>query len=161
MTPLRHSTSALSMGRGTAVAQKTTEIRKPEQTVTEKQPVQSSAQAQADQKEIITTTLNPLHLTIEEAVASLPASYGQYFTKNPVRNILLFKGPPDVLSALRNDLQLIDTLPPHILVDLLAVELSDEANQKLGLDWTYVEGHFGLFQPTGRAIQTIWPRRYR
>jgi type IV pilus assembly protein PilQ len=38
-------------------------------------------------------------------------------------------------------------------VDLLAVELTDEANKNLGLDWTYTEGHIGLFQPTGSSIQ--------
>jgi general secretion pathway protein D len=67
----------------------------------------------------------------------------------------MFKGPRDVLRALRSDLRLIDSPAPHILVDLLAVELSDEANRKLGLDWTYAEGHFGFFQPSGNAIQTF------
>jgi len=141
------------MGRGTVVAQKAAELTEVEQTGAAKQPLLSSIQVQADQEGFVTETLRPLHMTVEEAVASLPADYSQYFTANPTRNILLFKGPTDVLSAFRNDLQLIDTPPPHILVDLLAVELSDEANQKLGLDWTYTEGHFGLFQPTGKGIQ--------
>ncbi len=140
------------MGRGEAVAQKATEV---ERTGAAEQPLPRTARVQADEEGFVTNTIKPLHMTVEEAVASLPASYGQYFTVNPVRNLLLFKGPADALSAFRNDLQLIDTLSPHILVDLLAVELSDEANQKLGLDWTYVEGHFGLFQPTGRAVQTF------
>ncbi|MBA7649426.1 Secretin ExeD [subsurface metagenome] len=66
---------------------------------------------------------------------------------------MLFKGPRNVLAEMRSDLQLIDSLPPHILVDLLAIELTDEANRNLGLDWTYAEGHIGLFQPTGSALQ--------
>jgi len=143
------------MGRGTVVAQKAAELTEVEQTGAAKQPLLSSIQVQADQEGFVTETLRPLHMTVEEAVASLPADYSQYFTANPTRNILLFKGPTDVLSAFRNDLQLIDTPPPHILVDLLAVELSDEANQKLGLDWTYTEGHFGLFQPTGKASKNL------
>jgi type IV pilus assembly protein PilQ len=92
-------------------------------------------------------------MPIAEAVASLSAGYGQYFTLNSARNLLLFKGPPKVLAALRSDLRLIDTPPPHILVDMLAVELSDEATRQLGLDWTYTEGHFGFFQPVGKPIQ--------
>jgi type II secretory pathway component GspD/PulD (secretin) len=36
---------------------------------------------------------------------------------------------------------------------MLAVELSDEANRRLGLDWTYVEGHFAFFQPDGSPVQ--------
>jgi len=143
------------IGRGESVTQKTTTSVEESQTGVTEQPLPSTAQIQANEEGFVTETLKPLHMTVEEAVASLPTGYGQYFTGNPTRNILLFKGPPDVLSELRSDLQLIDTPPPHILVDLLAVELSDEANQKLGLDWTYVEGHFGVFQPTGRAIQTF------
>ena len=33
----------------------------------------------------------------------------------------MFKGPPEVLKSLREDLKKIDTLAPHILVDMLAV----------------------------------------
>jgi len=102
---------------------------------------------------IATETIKPLHMTIQEAVESLSDIYSQYITLNAARNLILFKGPAGVLSSLRGDLRLIDTPPKHILVDLLAVELTEEANRMLGLDWTYVEGHFGLFQPTGKALQ--------
>jgi len=142
------------MGRETAVAQQPSEPLLPEQT-TAKEPLQTTAKVPADQTGFVTEVVKPLHMTIEEAVASLSAGYGQYFTLNASRNLLLFKGPPEVLTALRNDLRLIDTPPPHILVDLLAVELSDEANRQLGLDWKYAEGHFGFFQPVGSAIQTF------
>ena len=116
-------------------------------------PVQIPAQIPAEKTGFVTEVVEPLHMTVEEAVASLSAGYGQYLTVNPARNLLLFKGPPDMLARLRSDLRLIDTLAPHILVDFLAVELSDEANRDLGLDWTYVEGRFGFFQPAGSAIQ--------
>jgi len=123
----------------------------PKQTAVQEAP----AQAPVEQSGQVTQTVKPLHMTIQEAVDSLSPGYGQYFTLNPSRNLLLFKGPPEVLAALRSDLKLIDTPAPHILVDLLAVELSDEANRMLGLDWTYAEGHFGFFQPEGKAIQTF------
>jgi Tol biopolymer transport system component len=118
------------------------------------QPLQRPVQTQA---EFVTETVKPLYMTVAEAVASLPASYAQYFTQNPTRNLLLYKGPPDVLTTLKGDLGLIDTPPPQILVDLLAIELSDEANRNLGLDWTYAEAHFGLFQPAGGAIRDLTP----
>ena len=136
------------MGRESALARQATA---PDRT-----PVQEPAvRVPADRTGFVTELVKPLHMTIQEAVDSLSPSYGEYFTLNPSRNLLLFKGPTEVLAALRSDLRLIDTPAPHILVDLLAVELSDEANRMLGLDWTYVEGHFGLFQPVGRAIQTF------
>ena len=103
--------------------------------------------------EFVTETIRPMHMPIDEAVASLPSKYGEYFTLNAARNVILFKGPAEVLAMVRKDLGLIDTDPPHVLVDLLAVELSEEANRELGLDWTYTEGHFGFFQPVGSSLQ--------
>ncbi len=78
-------------------------------------------------------------------------------TKNVSRNLLLFKGPPEVLDEIRQDLTKIDTPAPQILVDLLAVELSDEANRSLGLDWTYAKGRLALFQPVGNAVRDLTP----
>jgi len=106
---------------------------------------------------VVTETVKPLYMTVGEAVASLPASYAQYFTQNPTRNLLLYKGPSDVLNELKGDLGLVDTPPPQILVDFLAIELSDEANRSLGLDWTYAEAHFAFFQPAGAAIRDLTP----
>ena len=105
----------------------------------------------------ISTLITPLNITVAEAVASLPQDHTQYLTQNVERNLLLFKGPEDALLDLQHDMALIDTPPPHILVDLMGIELSDEANRNLGLDWTYVEGRFGLFQPTGNAIRDLTP----
>jgi len=109
---------------------------------------------------IVTEVIRPVHMTVEEAVESLSTEYDQYFTVNKARNIILFKGPPEVLDSLRSDLKLIDTLAPHILVDLLAVELTEEANRDLGLDWTYVEGHVALFQPAGRGLRGLDDRGF-
>jgi type II secretory pathway component GspD/PulD (secretin) len=105
----------------------------------------------------VTEVIRPQHMTVAEAVQSLMSEYGDYFTVNASRNVILFKGPPRMLAELKSDLGLIDTPPPHILVDLLAVELSDEANRDLGLDWTYAEGHFAFFQPGGNAIRDLTP----
>ena len=106
-----------------------------------------------DEHDFVTETIRPMHMPIEEAIASLPAKYSEYFTLNSARNVILFKGPAEVLAMVRKDLRLLDTDPPHVLVDLLAVELSEEANRELGLDWTYTEGHFGFFQPVGNNLQ--------
>ena len=101
----------------------------------------------------VTEIIEPLHMTVAEAIESLPGAYGNYITVNTARNMIMFKGPPEILAEMKTDLGLIDTDPPHILVDMMAVELSDEANRSLGLDWSYAGGHFGIYQPTGKAIQ--------
>lgn len=111
------------------------------------------SQVQITREGFITETIKPMHMTVQEAVESLPDGYGQYLTTNPIRNTLLFRGPSNVLIQFRKDLALIDTPAPHILVDLLAVELSDSANRSLGLDWAVAEDHFGFYQPAGSPIQ--------
>jgi len=109
--------------------------------------------AQVDKNGYVTETVSPMHMTVKEAMESLSSDYGQYLTFNEARNVIIFKGPAKNLEAFRDDLQLIDTEPPHVLVDFLAVELSEEASRILGLDWAYSGGKFGLFQPVGRGIQ--------
>jgi len=118
---------------------------------------QNFSQAPEDQADLVTVVVSPTHMTVEEAMASIPGEYSTYVNLNASRNMILFKGPEEVLAEFRNDLELVDTAPPHVLVDLLAVELTDEANRNLGLDWTYAEGHFAFFQPVGDAIRDLTP----
>ena len=106
---------------------------------------------------VITEIIRPLHMTADEALESLSTEFTSYMTKNVSRNLLLFKGPPEVLNEIRQDLTKIDTPVPQILVDLLAVELADEANRSLGLDWTYAKGRFAFFQPVGNAVRDLTP----
>jgi type II secretory pathway component GspD/PulD (secretin) len=106
---------------------------------------------------MVTQTIEPSHMTVVEALASLPSKYGQYVTPNASRNLFLFMGPAALLAELQRNLKLIDTPATQILVDLLAVELTDEANRELGLDWTYAKGRFGMFQPMGNAIRDLSP----
>jgi len=99
------------------------------------------------------TEIKPQHISVEETMESLPSQYKQYLTSNISQNLLVYEGPADDLTRLHEHLNIIDKLAPQIMVDLLAVELTDEANREIGLDWTYTGGHFGTYQPTGKAIQ--------
>ncbi|MCP4452986.1 MAG: hypothetical protein GY809_16105, partial [Planctomycetes bacterium] len=101
--------------------------------------------------------ITPQHMTVEEVMNLLPKQYTQYLTTDVSRNILLFEGSEFILPFIEKNLEVIDTNPPQILVDLLAVELTEEANRSLGLDWTFAEGRFGLFQPMGNAIRDLTP----
>jgi len=91
--------------------------------------------------ETVTEIITPLHITVEEAIGSIPREYNRYFTVNSSRNVILFQGPAEILRNCRRDLQLIDTPATHVSVDLLAVELTEEANRSLGLDWVYAKGN--------------------
>jgi len=102
---------------------------------------------------IIIETIKPQHISIDEVLTSLPGKYKQYLTGNIAQNMLIYEGPADVLADLRKHLDNIDKKSPQILVDLLAVELTDEANRELGLDWTYAQGGIGFLQPMGSSIR--------
>lgn len=143
--------SAISVsGQGAGPAEKT-----PDQETRVVPTANEYAPALGDN--VITEAIRPLHMTADEALESLSPEFTQYMTKNVSRNLLLFKGPPEVLDEIRQDLTIIDTPAPQILVDLLAVELADEANRSLGLDWTYAEGRFAFFQPVGNAVRDLTP----
>ena len=159
--PARFIAASAAQNIGPPIGRKAISVEQP--TATER-PLEPSVpkktvavtKASAIEPEIVTEIVRPLHMTLGEVTSSLPSSYGQYITTNPTRNFFLFKGPSNVLAAFRKDLRLIDSRPPHVLVDLLAVELSDEANRNLGLDWAYVEGHFGFIQPLSGVGQSFY-----
>ncbi len=156
--PLARACDGPPIGRTASITANTTspgqrqEQRSP--GTTPKPPVQELPSKDSG---IITRTIEPSHMTVAEALLSLPSKYSQYLTANPSRNLFLFEGPAELLAELQNNLKLIDTPASHILVDLLAVELTDEATRELGLDWTYAKGRFGMFQPMGNAIRDLSP----
>jgi type IV pilus assembly protein PilQ len=120
-------------------------------------PKPAALEPSSKDSSIVIRTIEPSHMTVEEALSSLPSKYAQYITANSSRNLFLFMGPAELLAELQNSLKLIDTPATQILVDLLAVELTDEATRELGLDWTYAKGRFGMFQPMGNAIRDLSP----
>ncbi len=140
------------MSRSPSITQ--TAIEEKEIIPEQARPPQADEQQQ-EASDVVTETIHPMHMTVDEAMESLPAEYAQYLTQNNSRNLLLFKGPPAVLAEFRSDLKRIDTIAPQILVDLLAVKLTDEANRSLGLDWTYAKGRIAIFQPAGKSISDI------
>jgi Tol biopolymer transport system component len=108
-------------------------------------------------EEIIIEAIRPQHLTVQDSLASLPSQYASYLTPSASENIMVFEGTADKLARPRELMRIIDKKTPQILVDLMAVELTDEANRELGLDWTYAEGHIGLYQPIGNAVRDLTP----
>ncbi|MDD5135581.1 MAG: hypothetical protein PHP01_09260, partial [Phycisphaerae bacterium] len=118
-----------------------------------KEPVKQEAPAAVKNNGIIIETIKPQHISIEEVLTSLPGKYKQYLTGNIAQNMLIYEGPADVWTDFLKHFNNIDQKSPQILVDLLAVELTDEANRELGLDWTYSQGGIGFLQPTGNSIR--------
>ncbi|MFC1781044.1 hypothetical protein ACFLZ8_02110 [Planctomycetota bacterium] len=141
------------VSRVVAAVQTSEEPLEVEQTSTPAQSIRDTVEVQVEEQGTVSVIISPQHMTIEEALDSLPNSYSQYLSSNTARNILLFKGESYVLSELLQDLELIDTPAPHIMVDFMAVELSEYANKSLGLDWTYSQDSVAFYQPLGAPIQ--------
>jgi len=99
--------------------------------------------------------ITPRHISAEETLASLPNQYKQYLTSNTSQNLLVYEGPAENLVRLHEHLRILDKLAPQIMVDLLAVELTEEANREIGLDWTFTQGHIGLLRPPGALIRDL------
>ena len=118
-----------------------------------KEPLKEETTAAAVGNGIIIETIKPQHISIEEILTSLPSKYKQYLTGNIAQNMLIYEGPADVWADFLKHFNNIDKKSPQILVDLLAVELTDEANRELGLDWTYSQGGIGFLQPMGNTIR--------
>jgi len=158
ISPLARACDGPPMGRISSMSADVTQAGKqPEQSSAGTTPEPAAPEPSSKDSGIVSRTIEPSHMTVVEALASLPSKYGQYVTSNISRNLLLFMGPAELLAELQNNLKLIDTPATQILVDLLAVELTDEATRELGLDWTYAKGRFGMFQPMGNAIRDLSP----
>ena len=126
---------------------------------TEQQPAPSpgpAAAAPSDQ-ETIKTLVYPKHLRIEEITPLLADDYTQYIKEDEARNLYVFSGPVDIYTEFVKDVELVDFPVQHVLVDLLAIEMNDEANRELGFDWTYTTGRYGFFQPEGLGVADLTP----
>ncbi len=146
------------MGRPQEIAENTIDA---EQTLSERASATISVTNESTvlpkDNGIVIEKIVPQHISVEQILAALPGRYSQYLTVSTTQNLFVYEGPTDALKRLQCYLRILDKKSPQILVDLLAVELTDEANRELGLDWTYAQGHFGLFQPVGNAIRDLTP----
>ena len=105
----------------------------------------------------IVTIVEPQHLTVDTIGPLLPDTYSQYLKTDTSRNLFVFVGPEELHRALLRDMAIIDFPPAQIVVDLLAIETSDDVNRQLGLDYIYSEGRIALFQPAGLSIRDLTP----
>ncbi len=95
------------------------------------------------------TLIQPMNMTAQQALDSLPAGDKAYAIINPERNLLIVNGPPDIAQRIRDYLRPIDTPAPQVVMDVLVTEMSKTASRTLGLDWSYAKGHVGVQLPIG------------
>jgi len=151
--PLAANFDGPPVGRGTKTEPIISEsaVPKGSVTATEELPVT----VVQDDDRLVAEVITPQHKTVDEVLNVLPARYSQYLTADIPGNFLFYEGPANLLPFLKAALKDVDRASPQILVDLLAVELTEEANRSLGLDWTYAEGHGGVFNTLGGTAYNL------
>ena len=80
------------------------------------------------------------HMTAAEAQGLLPTFLFSYLHVNKEQNALVVTAPTQMLEKIHRDLEQVDVAPPLIMVEALAVELTNTQDANLGVNWSY-RGH--------------------
>lgn len=77
------------------------------------------------------------YLRAAEAQSLLPTFLFSYLHANMEQNAIVVTAPTQMLKKIESDLRQIDIPPPLIMVEVLAVELTNTKNLTAGLNWNY------------------------
>jgi len=77
------------------------------------------------------------YLKASDAVSLLPTFLFKYVHDNPEQNAVVVTAPTQMLEKIRHDLEATDAPPPMIMIEAMAVELTEEGAKAAGLDWLY------------------------
>lgn len=90
-------------------------------------------------------------LRAEDAKELLPSFLTKYVHFNAEQNAVVATAPDQMLNKIQHDLNTVDFPTPLIMVDVLAVELSNDGNYERDLSWLYRthDKRFGTDSLTG------------
>ena len=77
------------------------------------------------------------YLRAGEAQSLLPTFLFSYLHANPEQNAIVVTAPSQMLEKIESDLRQVDQPPPLIMVEVLAVELTNTSDFMAGLNWRY------------------------
>lgn len=77
------------------------------------------------------------YLKASDAVSLLPTFLFKYVHDNPEQNAVVVTAPTQMLEKIRDDLEATDAPPPMIMIEAMAIELTEEGAKAAGLDWLY------------------------
>lgn len=110
------------------------------------------------------TVLYKTHYVKAETVARLLSDYYKPFVKvDNTLNTLVVTGSPEMLTRIASDIERIDTPIRQVMLEVLIIELTDDARKALGTEWqwqgtkseTTSTGEVGLVVSALRAASTI------
>jgi hypothetical protein len=93
------------------------------------------------------------YLRAEDAKELLPTFLTKYVQSNEEQNAVVATAPAQMLEKIQKDLKSVDVPPPMIMVEVVAVELTNTGGNGRDLSWLYRsnEQQFGSDSATGKV----------
>jgi type II secretory pathway component GspD/PulD (secretin) len=104
------------------------------------------------------------YLRAGEAQSLLPTFLFSYLHANLEQNAVVVTAPSQMLEKIENDLQRVDVAPPLIMIEVLAVELTNTQDLTAGVRWRYAgtSDIVGTDPRTGSVeYRTVGPEDFR
>ncbi len=74
-------------------------------------------------------------LTSEQLVSLLPDYYGQFVKATKEENFILVVAPEEIVTRIREIVELVDTPKKQVVLDAVVTEISGEEAKNLGIEW--------------------------
>ncbi|KPJ66906.1 MAG: hypothetical protein AMJ43_06565 [Coxiella sp. DG_40] len=94
------------------------------------------------------------YITARHLVSSLPRSVQQYVSSGERPNEVLVYTVPEIMNRIMEIVARLDIPQPQVVLEVLVVELQEEASEEFGLDWEYSDRHNVLSMERGLAAFT-------
>jgi hypothetical protein len=104
------------------------------------------------------------YITAKHLRASLPRSLQQYISSGERPNEVLIYTVPEIMKHIMEIVRKLDIPQPQVVLEVLVVDIWEEAGEEFGLDWEYSDHHNsfnmteGLGAFTGIARYTSVPK---
>ncbi len=88
------------------------------------------------------------YITAKHLMSSLPLSVQKYVSSGERPNEMLIYTVPEIMKRIMGIVQKLDVPRPQVVMEVLVVELQEEASDEFGFDWEYQDRH-NSFSMTG------------
>ncbi len=99
----------------------------------------------------VTASYPLTYVKVDDAASLLPPFLIEYLRRNPQQNSIVVTAPRQMLDKIGEDLRAIDIAPPLIMIEVLAVEITNDGSLDRSLEAMYVGKDFetGINTETG------------
>lgn len=94
------------------------------------------------------------YVSAKHIKSSLPKSIEQYISTGERVNEVLIYAPPEITKHIMEIVTELDAPPQQVVLEVLVVELWEEASKEFGFDWEYADRHNSLSMEEGLGYFT-------